>query len=191
MGIFDAILGRSKPPAAELDDLFAVPQAALALESNGHIVTGTGSVCYRVSEGMAFAQTEQGIVTLLDADEGPDVERVKDDHGFTWLVIRQDAPDVSALVTDLHAANRGLVDAGFGASLLCTLINFTSYDGRPWGLVYLYKRGTFYPFVPAGDHRRDNSLELQIRTQLEGEVRIEADLQRWLAVWGAPGLTGG
>ncbi|MDX6255798.1 MAG: hypothetical protein QOJ11_2132, partial [Frankiales bacterium] len=30
-------------------------------------------------------------------------------------------------------------------------------------LVYLYKRGTFYPFAPLPGEKRDNALELQLR----------------------------
>ncbi len=56
------------------------------------------------------------------------------------------------------------------------------------GLVYLFKQGTFYPFVPLTAQTRNNMLELQVRDQLTGELPIEPDLARWLAVWGAPGL---
>jgi hypothetical protein len=56
--------------------------------------------------------------------------------------------------------------------------------------VYLYKRGTFYPFVPlpGTDQRRDNAVELQVRALLTDDLRIEPDLSRWFPVWGAPGL---
>ena len=55
-------------------------------------------------------------------------------------------------------------------------------------LVYLYKRGTFYPFAPDGDERRDNALELQVRGVVAQDVPVEPDLTKWLAIWGAPGL---
>ncbi len=57
-------------------------------------------------------------------------------------------------------------------------------------MVYLYKRGTFYPFAPAaGDaQQRDNVLELRVRDLLAGELPVEAEMTRWFAVWGAPGL---
>jgi hypothetical protein len=54
--------------------------------------------------------------------------------------------------------------------------------------VYLYKRGTFYPFAPLGAERRDNALELQVRGAVGADLKIEADLGRWFPVWGAPGL---
>ena len=55
-------------------------------------------------------------------------------------------------------------------------------------LVYLYRRGSFYPFAPSGPQQRDNLLEIQVRDALAAELPMEKDLQRWLAVWGAPGL---
>ncbi|MCW2747937.1 MAG: hypothetical protein JWP10_1079 [Nocardioidaceae bacterium] len=188
MGFFDALLGRSKPPAANLDVLFALPQAVLTLQSAGFTFTGVGSVCYRAPEGAAFASLEKDTRQLIDADEGPPAEQVHDAHGFTWLVNRHEPYDVSGLVTEIHAINRGLEDAGFGASLLCSMFTFASPTGSPLGLVYLYKRGSFYPFAPLADSRRDNGLELQVRGLVADEVPIEPDLQRWFAVWGAPGM---
>jgi hypothetical protein len=55
-------------------------------------------------------------------------------------------------------------------------------------LIYLYKRGTFYPFVPAEGERRDSVMELQVRDLLRGELPWEMDLSRWFPVWDAPGL---
>ncbi|MGH3501319.1 MAG: PspA-associated protein PspAB [Nocardioidaceae bacterium] len=189
MGLFKNIFGRSDPPQANLDNLFAVPSAAITLQAaSGFTATGLGSVCYRPAEGGAFATTQNDVQQLLDADAGPKVERSTDDFGFTWLVCRQDPSDVSALVTDLHAVNSSLENAGFGAALLCSLVAFADASGRTFGLVYLYKQGTFYPFAPTGNHKRDNALELQVKGQLEGDLTIESELGRWLAVWGAPGL---
>jgi len=185
----DALLGRSQPVQANLDSLFAVPQAALTLEAGGGFTpTGVGAVCYRANEGAAFATVQSDVQAMLDADDGPDVERSQDSYGFTWLVCRQDPGDVSALVTDLHAVNRTLTDHGFGPSLLCSHVGFTGPDERPLGVVYLYKRGTFYPFAPLPGQRRDNALELQVRGLIAGDLPIEPDLGRWLALWGAPGL---
>jgi len=189
MGFLDALLGRSKPKAANLDALFAVPQAALSLEvSVGQRPTGIGAVCYRANEGAAFATAQDDVQQLLDADGGPAVERTVDQYGFTWLVCRQEPDQLEALVTELHAVNTALQDNGFGPSLLCSYVGFGSDDGRRVGLVYLYKRGTFYPFAPLSGEKRDNQLELQVRGAVTDDVPLESDLTRWLAIWGAPGL---
>lgn len=190
MGLLDSLLGRKKPVKANLDAMFALPQAAMTLESGaGYKASGVGSVCYRASEGAAFATMQSDIQELLDADGGPAVERSEDSYGFTWLVCRQEPDAISDLVTELHTVNTSLEANGFGPSLLCSVVDFDGPDGQTLGLVYLYKRGTFYPFAPLGGQRRDNSLELQIRGLITDDVPIEQSLERWMALWGAPGLS--
>jgi PspA associated protein B len=189
VGIFGNLFGRSDPPKPNLDNLFAVPSAAVTLEAAaGFKPTGLASVCYRQAEGGAFATTQSDVQELLDADVGPKVERSTDDFGFTWLVCRRDPSELSELITEIHAVNSSLENAGFGPSLLCSLVSFEDAAARRFGLVYLYKQGTFYPFAPAKGHQRDNALELQIRGVLGDDLTIEPELGRWMAVWGAPGL---
>ena len=187
--MLDSLFGRSKPVKADLDQLFGLPAAAITLEAGaGFRPTGVGSVCFRAAEGGAFAQVQSDVQALLDADGGPKVESSVDSFGFTWLLARTDPPDVSALVTDLHAVNSTLEAAGYGPHLLCSLVGFADQAGRRLALVYLYKRGSFYPFAPLSGERRDNTLELQVRAQVADDLRIEPDLSRWFPVWGAPGL---
>lgn len=193
MGFLDTVLGRTKPVKADLDDLFALPSAALTLQAGLDFApTGLGSVCFKAAEGAAFARTQTDVQELLDsssAGSAPKVELSKDSFGYTWLLVRHDAADVPGLVTDLHAVNSGLQDAGFGPQLLCSLISFAHADGRRLALVYLYKRGTFYPFAPLGaEQHRDNALEIEVQGTLANDMKVEPELTRWFPVWGAPGL---
>ncbi|WP_395107383.1 hypothetical protein [Actinomadura sp. SCN-SB] len=194
MGFLDVLLGRSKPVKPDLDRLFALPTAAVTLEAaTGFTPTGLGSVCFRAVEGGAFARLQRDIQELLDADEGPEVELSTDAYGYTWLLARHDPGDLSGLVTDLHAVNATLESNGFGPHLLCSLIGFRGpgdEDDRRLALVYLYKRGTFFPFapLPGRAQARDNALELQVRGAVGADLPIEPDLSRWFPVWGAPGL---
>ena len=94
---------------------------------------------------------------------------------------------MSGLCTDLHAVNTTLEAQGFGPGLLCSLVPFADPSGRKVGLVYLYKQGVL-SFAPNGPQSRDRLLELQIRDHLAGELPMEKDLSRWMALWGAPGL---
>jgi hypothetical protein len=189
MGLWQTLAGRSKPVRANLDALFSLPAAAVTLQtSTAFQPTGVGSVCYRAAEGAAFAQTQHDVVELLDNDDDPDVEQSTDSFGFTWLLARQPPDDLAALVTDLHTVNTSLEAQDFGSSLLCSLVGFADPSGRALGLVYLYQQGTFYGFAPTGPSTRDNLLEIQVRDELKAELPMETDLQRWLALWGAPGL---
>ena len=193
MGFLDTLLGRTKPAQPKLDDLFALPSAAITLEAGtGFKPTGSGSVCFRSVEGRSFTDVQKDVQDLLNMDAGKDgslpVEVTKDDYGFTWLVSSVMSDQVETLVTDLHAVNSSLVDAGFGPQLLCTLVAFRDEQERRLALIYLYKRGTFYPFAPKDGERRDNPLELQVKGVIGDDLKWEADLARWFPVWGAPGL---
>jgi len=195
MGLFDTILGRTKPAQPKLDDLFALPSAAITLDAGaGFKPTGSGSVCFRSVEGRSFSDVEKDVRDLLNVSSsnegGLPVEVSKDSFGYTWLVSSHMSDDLEALVTDLHAVNSALVDNGFGPQLLCTLVSFRDDQERRLGLVYLFKRGTFYPFAPApgSGQRRDNSLELQVKGVIGDDLKWEQDLGRWFPVWGAPGL---
>ncbi|MHA6759862.1 PspA-associated protein PspAB [Streptacidiphilus sp. PAMC 29251] len=194
MGFLDTLLGRTKPVKPDLDQLFGLPSAAITLEAAADFrPTGVGSVCFSAVEGGAFAQVQQEVQALLDADTGRGgvpIESTQDSYGYTWLTARQSPDDIVSLVNDVHAVNSALESTGFGPQLLCSLVNFTDSRHRSLALVYLYKRGTFYPFAPAagGGEKRDNSLELQIKAMLGNDLRVEQDLTRWFPVWGAPGL---
>jgi hypothetical protein len=180
VGLLDVIRGRSRSRGPNLDNLFAVPGAAVTLQTAmGLLPTGIGSVCYRAAEGVAMSETQADAVSLIEADGGPKVEKTVDGFGFTWMVLRADSPDpsdVSALVTDLHAVNTDLETQGFGSGLLCSVVGFadaTDPTTRRFGLVYLYKQGTFYPFAPTGPQSRDVLLERQVRDALGHDLPLE------------------
>jgi hypothetical protein len=193
VGFLDTLFGRTKPVPPKLDDLFALPSAAVTLEAGmGFQPTGSGSVCFRSVEGRSFSDVQKDVQDLLNASAGKEgglpVEVTKDSYGFTWLVVSRMSSELDALVTDLHAINSTLVDNGFGPQLLCTLVAFRDDAERRLALIYLYKRGTFYPFAPLSGERRDNSLELQAKGTIGTDLKFEPDLARWFPVWGAPGL---
>ncbi|MFI6847456.1 hypothetical protein OG535_13185 [Kitasatospora sp. NBC_00085] len=194
MGFLDTLFGRTKPVRPDLDQLFGVPSAALTLEAaSGFRPTGVGSVCFASVEGGAFGEVERQVRALLDADTergGVPVEASKDAYGYSWLLARHTPEELPELVNDLHAVNSELEANGFGPQLLCSLVAFRDAEGQPLALVYLYKRGTFYPFapVPGGGEKRNSPLELQVNAMLGNDLRLEKDLTRWFPVWGAPGL---
>jgi hypothetical protein len=173
VGFLDTLLGRTKPVQPKLDDLFGLPSAAIQLQAaTGFTPTGSGSVCFRAVAGKTFDDVQKEVRDLLDMDSGKPggglpVEVSRDSYGFTWLVSNHMSDEMDGLVTDLHAVNSSLVDAG-----------------------YLYKRGTFYPFAPLDGRqdRRDNALELQVKGVVAEDLKMEPDLSKWMAIWGAPGL---
>jgi len=186
----DSILGRTKPKRANLDALFAVPGAAIMLEASmGLTSAGAAAVCFKPASAYDFAATCNEIQELLELqarETGSQISQQEDSYGYHWIIARD--PDLSDLVTSVHMVNSSLADRGFDNQLLATVFAFRSSGGDVAYLVYLFKRGTFYPFVPAagGGERRDNQKELQLQAALTNEVPLEADLTRWFPIWGAP-----
>ena len=186
----DTILGRTKPKAANLDALFAVPGAAVTLEAAlGMTPAGAAAVCFRPASAYDFAATCAEIAELLELsgkETGSTVTQSDDSYGYHWIVVHDD--DLSDLVTTVHMVNSSLAERGYENQLLASVFPFRGGTGGVTYLVYLFKRGTFYPFVPApgGGESRDNQAELQLQGTLSGEVPLETDLTRWFPIWGAP-----
>jgi hypothetical protein len=191
VGFWDVIKGQTRPRPARLNALFSLPSAAMTLEAAlGLTVTGVGSVCFRAAEGRASSVSQQEATDLIDFDGGPAIESRVDEYGYTWRTLRTDPPDMGVLVTDLHAVNSSLEDQGFGPSLLCSVVSFAGEEraGQVAGphsyVVYLYKRGTFYPFCPTGPSSRDDIRERQLRDAVGADLPIEEDTGRWMPLWG-------
>jgi hypothetical protein len=184
----DALLGRSKPKQPKLDALFGVTGAAITLEASAGITpTGQGAVCFKPASGQGFAVASEELHSLLEmaVKEAGSTLRVTDDrYGYRWVVLGD--PDTEDLVTSVHLVNSTLEQHGFGPQLLCSVFGFADPSGRRCHLVYLYKRGTFYPFAPLDGERRDNELELRVRAALGSDLPIEPELARWFALWGLP-----
>jgi len=118
------------------------------------------------------------------------VSVTRDQYGFNWVTCDRPDRDLTKLMIQLHGVNTVLSEAGLGPSLLCTVVGFVGQDThgaeRRLGLVYLYKRGTIYPFAPMDGQRRDTTVELEVRAELAEEVPMESDLERWFPLWDAP-----
>lgn len=159
MGLLDAILGRSKPVRPDLDQLFAVPSAALTLQAaTGFTPTGRGSVCFAGVEGGGFARLQGDVRELLDADTergGIPVEFSRDTYGYTWLLATHPAGDTAGLVNDLHAVNTMLQDGGFGPHLLCSLIGLPERGGPVAGAGLPLQARHVLPVRPAPRRRRE------------------------------------
>jgi hypothetical protein len=185
----DTLLGRTKPKQAQLDALFRMTGAAVTLQAaTGLQSTGEAAVCYKPASGQGFAATGDELAELVRygaESSGSELRSEDDKFGYRWLILSD--PDLEDLVTVIHMANTTLEERGFGSQLLCSVFGFDDPGGgRACHVVYLYKRGTFYPFAPRQRQRRDNELELQVRNALSDELPIEPDLSRWFALWGLP-----
>ena len=189
MGLRDILSGRTKQVQPKLDNLFALTQAAITLETSLDLITsGQAGLLFKAGSGSDTITADADILALLNFDlKAEDVTLSTDAMGFKWLVVKD--PDLSSLVTRIHGANTALVENGLGARLLCAVFGFV--DKTPPGegdvrMIYLLKQGTWYPFAPTGKENRNNELELRVKAFLETELPMEKDLGRWMALWDLP-----
>ena len=122
---------------------------------------------------MSSSRLKQGLAELLDLaarDSGNRWSTTWTRLGFEWVVVRD--PHVEDLVTTVHLVSSDLIARGFGPQLLAAVFRFESRrDERPVYLLYAYKRGAFYPFIPTGENQRDNAREEpRNQAKLEGEA---------------------
>ena len=227
MGLLDTLLGRTKPVRANLDALFALPSAAVTLQTAaGLVLSGSAGVCWKPPAGQSAQDVQREIAELLDIPDDADVagdrpvggevvrrrrRRWRSPRGDGGSAARRAArgrsprprtptatagccstiPTSTDLVTRVHLVNTTLEDNGWGPQLLCSVFGWCrgptpAPTPEALYLVYLYKRGTFYPFAPDGKEHRDNELELRIRAVVGADLPIETDLSRWFPLWDLP-----
>ena len=189
MRIFDVLLGRSKPVEANLDALFGLPGAVVTLDAAEAIEpSGQAGICYKPAAGQPFAQTTDQFEQLLGLSSSVSVQQETDQYGYHWVVIRD--ADLQSLVTEVHLVNTTLQEQGFGPQLLCSVFGFRPKGSRAAPnlyLVYLYKRGAFYPFMPLpGKEKRDLEGEMRLQNVLAEDLKMEGDKERWMPLWGLP-----
>ena len=188
MGLGDILFGRKKLSGPNIEKLFALSSAQVTLEAElGLRPAGVAAVVFKPLSAGEFERADAEIQELLETVAGgcgATVERRSDSFGFQWIVVRD--PDFEDLVTGVHLVSSELEARGFGAQLLAAIFAFEGRERRT-NLVYGYKRGTFWPFIPTGEGQtRDNAAELRLKSELDGELPIEPDLERWLGLFDAP-----
>jgi hypothetical protein len=129
-------------------------------------------------------------VRATGGDTGTTVATQDDSYGYRWMVLRNPdgQPSVEDLAVGINAVSSSIETAGHGERLLCAVFAFTDAQHRPVYFIYNYKRGYWYPFVPApaGANERLTERELQLKAQMSGELPIEPELERWFPLWGIP-----
>ncbi len=187
MGVRDVLFGRKKLSEPQDDRLFALTTAAVTLQVDlGLTSAGVGAISFKPQSSGEFRSAFDDIDKLTDAvaqSSGSTIERKSDEYGYDWVIVHD--PDLEDIVSSVHGISSGLTEQGFGPQLLAAAFKF---DGgqHPVYWIYGFKRGTFWPFVPAGEQKRDNATELELKAKLEGELPVEQDLTRWLALFDAP-----
>jgi hypothetical protein len=190
MGFLDVLRGkRSLKQPVPTDRLFAMTTANVTLELELGL-KGAGRAAI-VFQPLATADFEnivrdmEEVVRGTGSDAGTTIESKDDEFGYRWMILVD--PDFEDLVVGINAVSTALEAGGYGDRILCAVFGFRDDAGKPVYWIYNYKRGHFYPFVPAGgEQQRDSERELRLKAQIGAELPVEPELERWFPLWGIP-----
>jgi hypothetical protein len=194
VGLRDVLTGRHEVKGPAPDRLFAISTANVALESeHGIDPAGAAAIVFQAlatSEFEATLRDMEEVVKATGGESGTQVSTQDDDFGYRWMVLRNPAgaPSVEDLAVGINAVSSSIETAGHGERLLCAVFAFEDVQKRSVYFIYNYKRGFWYPFVPApgGAQERSTERELQLKAQISSELPIEPELERWFPLWGIP-----
>jgi hypothetical protein len=189
VGFLDALLGgRRKLKAPAPDRLFAMTTAQVTLETELGLkhrdVAGIVFQPLATADFESISSEMEEILAGTGADTGTTISTSEDEHGYRWMILRDD--DIEDLVVGVNAVSDALAVGGYGDRVLAAVFAFGDSKDRRVYFIYNYKRGYWYPFVPAGSNQRDSERELQVRAIIDGELPIEPELERWFPLWGIP-----
>lgn len=193
MGLRDILTGRHTVKGPAPDHLFAISTAYITLQAEHQIEpAGTAAIVFQALATSDFESTlrdMEAVVAATGGDSATKVSTQDDSYGYRWMVLHnpEGAPSVEDLAVGINAVSSSIETAGYGERLLCAVFAFLDARKRRIYFIYNYKRGHWYPFVPAtGSEQRDTERELQIKAQMASEMPIEPELERWFPLWGIP-----
>jgi hypothetical protein len=196
VGLRDILTGRHEVKGPAPDRLFAITTAYVTLQSeHGIAPAGKAAIVFQAlatSEFEATLKEMEEVVTATGGESGMSVTSENDSYGYRWMVLHNPdgAPSVEDLAVGINAVSSSIETGGHGERLLCAVFAFADTQGKQIYFIYNYKRGYWYPFVPAtGDSKsqeRDTEYELRIKAQIGEELPIEPEIERWFPLWGIP-----
>ena len=190
MGLREIFGGRpSVKQPAKTDRLFAISTAYVTLQTSYDVTCGgvAGIVVQALatSDFQSVLKDTEEVIRATAGEFKATIETTDDEFGFRWVIVRD--PDVEDLVATINGVATSMVDGGYGERLLCAVFAFKGPSDAAINFIYNFKRGSWYPFVPAaGDKQRNTERELQLKAQIGEELPIEPELERWFPLWGVP-----
>ncbi|HET8758037.1 MAG TPA: hypothetical protein VFM58_18590 [Solirubrobacteraceae bacterium] len=189
MGFLDILRGKRELKQPAPDRLFAMSTAyvkmdmELELKSSGKAAIVFQPLATADFEGIVRDMEE--VVEGTGSDAGTAVTSSDDEYGYRWMILAD--PDFDDLVVGVNAVSGAIQGGGYGDRILAAVFAFRDNKDRPLYWIYNYKRGAFYPFVPAaGSQQRDNERELRLKAQIGADLPVEPELERWFPLWGIP-----
>lgn len=197
MSLRDVLTGRHEVKGPAPDRLFAISTAWVTLQAEHQIEpAGTAAIVFQALQTSEFESTikeMEEVVKATGGESGTQVHTQDDSFGYRWMVLS--GGSVEDLAVGINAVSGSIETAGHGERLLCAVFAFADAKKQPVYFIYNYKRGFWYPFVPASGSgsssgaqptERSTERELQLKAQMGTELPIEPELERWFPLWGIP-----
>jgi hypothetical protein len=188
MGFLDVLIGKRKIKGPAPDRVFAMATAGPVLETSMGLKPGQAAIVFQPLATADFDAIVADMEELLKGtgeDTGTTIDKQDDKFGYRWMILTD--PDFEDLVVGVNGVSTALQAGGYGERVLAAVFGFRDAQDKPVYWIYNYKRGAFYPFVPAGgEQQRDSERELQLQAQIGAELPVEAQLERWFPLWDIP-----
>jgi hypothetical protein len=189
VGFLDILRGKRELKQPAPDRLFAMTTAYVKMDMELSLTTtGRAAIVFQplaTADFEGIVKDMEEVVRGTGSDAGTTVDSSDDEYGYRWMILSD--PDFEDLVVGVNAVSGSIQGGGYGDRILAAVFAFKDERGRPLYWIYNYKRGAFYPFVPAGgEQQRDNERELRLKAQIGADLPVEAELERWFPLWGIP-----
>jgi hypothetical protein len=189
MRFFDWLFGRTRLARPQTEPLFRLITAQVDLQATlGWVCADRAALCLKPMATVQFKETEKELHDLLRlvVEESSTRLHVElDAYGYLWLIFTDE--DFEDLVGVIHIAGQELGEKGYGEQMLAAVFRFSGPEVQaPHYLIYSYKRGAFYPFVPLPGKKRAHAQELRAGSLLSEFLPYEADYSRWYPLWDCP-----
>ena len=197
MGLRDILTGRHEVKGPAPDRLFAISTAYIALQTEHQIEpAGAAAIVFQAlqtSEFEGVIKDMEEVVVATGGENNTQVHTEDDQFGYRWMVLKDG--EIEDLAVGINAVSGSIETAGYGERLLCAVFAFKDAKGHQLYFIYNYKRGYWYPFVPASGtsasssaqaNQRSTERELQLKAQMASELPLEPELERWFPLWGIP-----
>jgi hypothetical protein len=189
VGFLDILRGKRELKQPAPDRLFAMSTAYVKMDMEMSLKSsGKAAIVFQplaTADFDGIVKDMEEVVRGTGSDAGTTVDRTDDEYGYRWMILVD--PDFDDLVVGVNAVSGAIQGGGYGDRILAAVFAFRDERDKPLYWIYNYKRGSFYPFVPAGgSQQRDNERELRLKAQIGADLPVEPELERWFPLWGIP-----
>ena len=185
MGFRDRFFGRAAQRPPSTDNLAQIETAAQTFLSEFDLLpSGQAGICLKPAPAPNGSGGDS-LQASIDIPAG--FQSVTDDLGFTWLIATNE--NFGELVQRVGALCEQVIQGESANQLLCVVFGFVPRVLPGEGavrMVFLPRRGKWYPFAPTSGLSRNNELELRSGSLSKGILAVESDLTQWLALWNIP-----